>query len=159
MEEREATPTLSMSALEYIQQVPLTHIHQQRQVNKHLWERWNLADHHRSLRLVPFCETDTKIVSAGAKLINGEPPCPMDGPPVLTLLNSVSMKHWLRVQESAMNAHMGEIFFVYDGTPKWKPADVRISWATQRVDTPLRWKHYCVHHLPSESFLDVIRSY
>ena len=69
------------------------------------------------------------------------------------------MKHYHWVEKYGVAARIGEIFFVYNGTPKLKNPSFYVSYATQRVDTPRRWKHYRVRHLPSESVEDVIRSY
>jgi len=157
-----------MTAVEYVQQLPQTHIHHQQQVNNQLWLRWNLADDARTLAARLPWERDEEIVSSGVEIANGRGPYPaneyahypLDGPPPpLTLTNSVSTKHYHRVEKSGVAARIGEIFFVYNGTPKWGNPTFYVSYATQRVDTPRRWKHYRVRHLPSESVEDVIRSY
>ena len=160
--------TESMTALEYVRARPLTHIYHQQQVNKQLWQQWNLADHARALaNLLPW-ERDEEIVSSGVEIANGYGPYPaneyahypLDGPPPrLALSCSASMKHYDWVEKSCMTARIGEIFFVYNGTPKWEHPSFYVSYATQRVDMPSRWKHYRVRHLPSESVEDVIRSY
>lgn len=160
--------TESMTALEYVRTMPLTHIVHQQEVNKQLWLNWNRADHARALTTLLPWESDEEITSSGVEIANGRGPYPvnereprsLDGPPPrLALSCSASMKHYEWVQKSCMAARIGEIFFVYNGTPKWENPSFYISYATQRVDTPRRWKHYRVRHLPSESYADVIHSY
>ena len=156
-----------MTALEYVRTMPLTHIHHQHQVNKQLWEHWNAADHARALQDFLNREPEEMILSSGVEIANGRGPNPANGhalspagePPALTLSNSVSTKHWERMQKECINARIGEIFFVYNATQKWGIPRFYVSYVTERVDTPGRWKHYCVHHLRSESVEDVIRSY
>ena len=58
-----------------------------------------------------------------------------------------------------MNARIGDIVFAKNGTGGWDTSGVLISYAMERVDEPHRWNKYCVRHLASEQFEDVIREH
>ena len=58
-----------------------------------------------------------------------------------------------------MNARIGDIVFAKNGTGSWDTSGVCMTYALERVDEPRRWNKYCVHHLASERFEDVVREH
>ncbi len=58
-----------------------------------------------------------------------------------------------------MNVRIGDIVFAKNGTGTWDTSGVLVSYAMERVDEPHRWNKYCVRHLASERFQDVIREH
>ena len=149
-----------MSSIEYVQSMPVSHLFHQQKVNEELWYQWNLADHKRAIadHTSPFIFEQT-LFSPGANHRNpagaGEPPVP----PALTLHYTICSRRWRQEQEYHIGAQIGEIFFAKDGTGVWDTSGIRISYALQRVDTPYRWEKFCVHHLPSEPFEEVINQH
>jgi len=151
-----------MTTLEYMQSIPETHVAHQVRVNDELWHRWNVIDHANATTDAYryFCND---IFSPGVQAT--QEPSPADGvydantpPPVLSLHYSVSSRRWMKEQENYMDARIGMIIFVKDATPSWDPR-IYITYAMQRVDTPYRWVHYCIHHMPNENFSKVIEQY
>jgi hypothetical protein len=122
-----------------------------------LWEKWNIADHERLYADPHRDYIEEKLVSPGAELAYAQGPCPV-GPPALSMSYSICSRLWRHVEEYRIYARIGEIFAAKDGTGHWDTR-IRITYAMERVDTPYRWKQYYVHHLPTESFIDVIREH
>jgi hypothetical protein len=150
-----------MSSIEYVQNMPAAHRFHQQKVNKQLWRQWNLVDHQRAMadHTSPFVFEQT-LFSPGAEHRNlgdavDEPP----QPPALTLHYTICSRRWRQEEECRIAAQIGEIVFAKDGTGNWDTSGIRISYAMQRVDTPYRWEKYCIHHLPSESFEEVINQH
>lgn len=148
----------SMTSLEYVQNMPAAHLLLQRQVNIQLWHVWNLADHNRAVE-GPYC-SEMNIYSQGVNILQGRGPVGNDGPPPsLSLCYTICSRRWRQEQERFMNARIGDIVFAKNGTGGWDTSGVLISYALERVDEPRRWNKYCVRHLPSERFEDVIREH
>jgi hypothetical protein len=139
--------------LEYVRSIPLSHKENQQKVNTELWEQWNIADHERMMN-GPY-ESEKDIYSAGVERLRD----PNGVPPSLSMHYSVCSRRWGQEQQCFINARIGDIFFVKNGTGSWDKSGVLISYALERVDEPRRWNKYCVHHLASERFQDVIRAY
>jgi hypothetical protein len=146
----------SMTDLEYVQNMPATHLLLQRQVNKQLWHQWNLADHKRAVdgNGWAYYTPEESIYSAAVEpqYAVGQGP-----PPALSLCYTICSRRWIQEQERYMDARIGDIFFAKNGTGSWDTSGVRVTYALERVDEPRRWNKYCVHHLSSERFEDVIK--
>lgn len=140
------------TALEYVRSIPLYHKENQQKVNTELWEQWNIADHERAMSGPYQCEMD--IYSAGVERLRDP-----NVPPSLSMHYTICSRRWGQEQESYKYARIDDIFFVKNGTGPWDKSGVLISYALKRVDEPRRWNKYCVHHLVSERFQDVIRAY
>lgn len=153
----EATP--SITAL-YARSIPIYHRVNQQRVNTQLWEQWNIADHERAVegRGWNYYSPEKTIFSPGVERMNAPFKTEQGPPPAPILSYTISSRRWIQEQEQHICARIGDIFFAKDGTPRWNNS-VRISYALERVDEPRRWNKYCVHHLPSESFVDVIRAH
>ena len=145
-----------MTDIEYVQNMPATHLLLQRQVNKQLWHTWNLADHERAVdgNGWTYYTPEESIYSAAVEpqYAVGQGP-----PPALSLCYTICSRRWRQEQERYMDARIGDIFFAKDGTGRWDTSGVRVTYALERVDEPRRWNKYCVHHLSSERFEDVIK--
>lgn len=147
-----------MTDLEYVHNMPAAHLLLQRQVNRQLWHVWNLADHKRAVE-GPYC-SEMDIYSQGVNILQGRGPVGNYGPPPsLSLCYTICSRRWRQEQEGYMNARIGDIVFAKNGTGSWDTSGVLISYALERVDEPHRWNKYCVRHLPSERFQDVIREH
>lgn len=151
--------SLSMSlnaiqANEYLQGIPVQHLFQQQKVNAELWHWWNLIDHERVIGGTgwTYYSPEKTICSPGVEFINGS------DPPALSMCYSICSRRWRQEQEHHIDARIGEIFFAKNGTGSWD-THIHITYALERVDTPFRWNKYCVYHLPSESFVDVIKQH
>lgn len=146
----------TMSDREYIQRIPIHHIILQKKVNAELWYQWNLADHKRAINGSgwDYYSPEKTIFSAAVERVPG--PRIAAGAPALRMCYSINSRRWKQEQESRLAARIGEIFFAKDGTGDWDTSGIRISYALERVDAPRRWNKYCVHHLQSENFADVI---
>lgn len=143
----------SMTDLEYVQNMPAAHLLLQRQVNKQLWHVWNLADHKRVHEELSY-NFEKTIISPGVELARG--PYSADGmPPSLSLCYSICSRRWEQEEQNHIGARIGEIFFAKNGTGHWQHQEC-VTYALERVDEPRRWNKYCVYHLSSESFVDVI---
>jgi hypothetical protein len=140
------------SALEYVRSIPLYHKESQQKVNNELWEQWNIADHERAMAGRYECEMD--IYSAGVERLRDP-----NVPPALSMHYTICSRRWGQEQECCINARIGDIIFAKNGTGPWDKSGTLISYALERVDEPRRWNKYCVHHLASERFQDVIRAY
>ena len=138
-----------------------------------VWQQWNIADHKRAVeeRNKPFADhnygSEETLVSTITQMIRqqmakqqaeaaNQPAETEDAPPAGIMHYSMSSRQWEHVEQACMHARIGEIFFVKDGKGGWDTSPICISFALLRVDTPYRWKRYCVHHVPSERFQDVI---
>lgn len=148
-----------MSSIEYVQNMPEIHRFHQQEVNKQLWLQWNLADHQRAIAdfTTPH-RFEKTIVSADIAAERPQDPYASDVPPPLHMHYSISSRTWKALQESYVDAVIGEIFFAKDGTGFWDP-NTNISYVLQRVDTPYRWEKYCIHHKSHESFADIIHQH
>ena len=151
----------SMSDLEYVQNMPATHFAHQQKVNDELWYRWNLADHVKAVNENGWdCIFETTIFSAGMEDVRRALPQPeYEMPPPLPMGYSICSRRWGQEQKSNLAARIGEIIFAKDGTGRWDTSGFCITYAMERVDEPRRWNKYCVHHLQSEDFADVIRQH
>lgn len=152
---------LSMTSQEYVQNMPVAHLAHQQKVNAELWYKWNLADHERAINGNgwDYYSPEKTIFSAAAERARRFSPVriPANVPPALFMgYYSINSRRWKQEQASRLAAHIGEIFFAKDGTGDWDMSGIRISYALERVDAPRRWNKYCVHHLQSENFADVI---
>ena len=147
-----------MTDLEYVQNMPATHLLLQQQVNKQLWHWWNLVDHEKAVdgNGWAYYTPEEYIYSAAVEpqYAVGQGP-----PPALSLCYTICSRRWRQEQERCMDARIGDIFFAKDGTGRWDTSGVRITYALERVDEPRRWNKYCVRHLSSERFEDVIRAH
>ena len=148
----------SMTDFEYVQNMPAAHLLLQKRVNKQLWHVWNLADHKRAIE-GPY-SFEIGIYSQGVNILQGRGPVDAQGPPPpLSLCYTICSRRWRQEQEGYMNVRIGDIVFAKNGTGSWDTSGVLISYALERVDEPHRWNKYCVRHLPSERFQDVIREH
>ena len=141
--------------------MPVAHLAHQQKVNAELWYKWNLADHERAINGNgwDYYSPEKTIFSAAAERARRFSPVriPANVPPALFMgYYSINSRRWKQEQASRLAAHIGEIFFAKDGTGRWDTSGIRISYALERVDAPRRWNKYCVHHLQSEIFADVI---
>jgi hypothetical protein len=147
-----------MTDFEYVQNMPSAHLLLQRRVNKQLWHVWNLADHKRAIdgNGWAYYTPEESIYSTAVEpqYVVGQGP-----PPALTLGYSICSRRWRQEQEGFMNVRIGDIVFAKNGTGAWDTSGVCTTYALERVDEPRRWNKYCVHHLPSERFQDVIREH
>lgn len=147
-----------MTDLEYVQNMPAAHLLLQQRVNKQLWHVWNLADHKRAIE-GPY-SFEIGIYSQGVNILQGRGPVDAQGPPPpLSLCYTICSRRWRQEQEGYMNVRIGDIVFAKNGTGSWDTSGVHISYAMERVDEPHRWNKYCVRHLASEHFEDVIREH
>jgi len=140
------------TAREYVQRIPIDHITNQRNVNTELWEQWNIADHERAM--AGRYEFEKDIYSAGVERLR-DPTVP----PPLSMHYTICSRRWGQEQKHFLYARIGDIIFAKNGTGAWDTSGVHISYALERVDEPRRWNKYCVHHLASENFEDVIRAH
>jgi hypothetical protein len=140
-----------MTVHEYIENVPANHLAHQQKVNAELWYQWNLADHKRVVNGNgwDYYSPEKTIFSAAVERTKGLSSA-------LSLCYTVCERRWKQEQECHISARIGEIFFAKDGKGRWDTDGICISYALERVDAPRRWNKYCVHHLPSERFQDVI---
>ena len=140
-----------MTCQEYVQNMPATHLAHQQKVNAELWYQWNLADHERAVNSIgwDYYSPEKTIFSTAVERIQGPHPA-------LSLCYTVCSRRWEQEQKCHITARIGEIFFAKDGTGRWDTSGIRISYALERVDAPRRWNKYCVHHLQSENFANVI---
>ena len=147
-----------MTDLEYVQNMPAANLLLQRCVNRQLWHAWNLADHKRAIE-GPY-SFDMNIYSQGVNILQGRGHVDAQGPPPpLSLCYTICSRRWRQEQEGYMNVCIGDIVFAKNGTGSWDTSGVLITYALERVDEPHRWNKYCVHHLASERFEDVIREH
>jgi len=140
------------TALEYVQSIPLNHKENQQKVNNQLWMQWNMADHERAM--TGRYQSETDLYSVGVERLRDP-----NGPPPLFMHYSVCSRRWGQEQQSFINARIGDIIFVKNGTCSWNKSGVLMSYALERVDEPHRWNKYCVHHLSSERLEDVIKQH
>ena len=147
-----------MTDLEYVQNMPAEHLLLQRRVNKQLWHVWNLTDHKRAIE-GPYSH-EMNIYSQGVNILQGRGSVDEQGPPPpLTMCYTICSRRWRQEQEGFMNVRIGDIVFAKNGTGAWDTSGVLVSYAMERVDEPHRWNKYCVRHLASERFQDVIREH
>jgi len=148
----------SMTDLEYVQNMPAAHLLLQQRVNKQLWHVWNLADHKRAIE-GPY-SFEMNIYSQRVNILQGRGHVDEQGPPPpLSLCYTICSRRWRQEQEGYMNVRIGDIVFAKNGTGSWDTSGVLITYALERIDEPRRWNKYCVHHLASERFEDVIREH
>ena len=140
------------TAAEYVRSIPLYHKDSQKKVNTELWEQWNIADHERAMGGPYQCEMD--IYSTGVERLRDP-----NVPPSLSMHYTICSRRWGQEQQHFINARIGDIIFAKNGTGPWDKSGILISYALERVDEPRRWNKYCVHHLVSERFQDVIRAH
>jgi hypothetical protein len=138
-----------------------THLAHQQKVNAELWYRWNLADHAKAVNENGWdCIFETTIFSAGVEDVRLALPQPeYEMPPPLPMGYSICSRRWGQEQKYHLAVRIGEIIFAKDGTGRWDTSGFCITYAMERVDEPRRWNKYCVHHLQSEDFADVIRQH
>ena len=145
----------SMTAVKYLQRIPVSHLFQQQKVNAEVWHWWNLVDHEKAVDGGGwmYYSPEEHIISRGVELAQGP------SLSSLSLSYTICSRRWKQEQECRMDAHIGDIFLAKDGTGRWDTSGVLITYALERVDEPRRWNKYCVRHLASESFQDVIREH
>jgi len=145
----------SMTAIEYLQRIPVSHIITQQKVNTEVWHWWNLVDHERAVDGGgwTYYSPEEHIISPGVELAQG--------PSIssLSLSYTICSRRWIQEQECRKDARIGDIFLAKDGTGRWDTSGVLVTYALERVDDPRRWNKYCVRHMASESFQDVIREH
>ena len=141
-----------MQANDYLQGIPVKHLFQQQKVNAQLWHWWNLSDHERAVN-EPY-NSEKNIYSAGVELARDP-----NSPPALTMGYSICSRRWRQEQEGGMDVRIGDIIFAKNGTGAWDTSGIRTTYALERVDEPHRWNKYCVRHLASDLFDDVIRAH
>jgi len=148
-----------MTDREYVQNMPVTHLAHQQKVNAELWHQWNIADHETAVNGSgwDYYSPEKHIFSAAVERARRFSSA--DVPPSFSMSYSVCSRRWKQEQESRLDARIGEIFYVKDGTGSWDMSGIYVSYAMERVDAPRRWNTYCVHHFPSEHFADVIRQH
>jgi hypothetical protein len=144
--------TSSVQANDYLQGIPVKHLFQQQKVNAQLWHWWNLADHERAMN-GPY-NSEKNIYSAGVELARDP-----NVPPRLSMGYTICSRRWRQEQEGGMDVRIGDIIFAKNGTGAWDTTGICTTYALERVDEPHRWNKYCVSHLASERFDDVIRAH
>ena len=161
---KEKVSQSSMTDREYVQNMPATHLFHQKKVNAELWYQWNLIDHDKAVHGSgwDYYSPEKTIFSAAVEHARKCYPVriPANVPPALFMgYYAINSRRWKQEQESRLNARIGEIFFVKNGTGDWDMSGIYITYALERVDAPRRWNKYCVHHFPSERFADVIKQH
>jgi hypothetical protein len=147
-----------MTSIEYVEQLPSTHRFHQQKVNAELWQKWNLTDHERVVNNSGWAyyapEEFIYSTAVEPQFAVGQGP-----PPALSLCYSICSRRWVQEQECYMDARIGDILFAKDGTGRWDTSGICTTYALERVDEPRRWNKYCVRHLASERFQDVIKQH